>query len=206
LADDKYGNITTVHAAGGGFLAVTQTDCSVPQTIAASGSYSCTFVGTVPPGNTGGTFTDIVTACGTNVANPNPICKSDDATVTYSDVPQAPSLAKAATGFQCQIDVTYTVVVTNNPGADPTPSPLLLSTLSDSPYGDITTVQGNVISTDCSVPQTIAPSGNYTCHFVGRINSCDTMLTDTVTGSGTAEGVTYPLSGSATVTIKVPTP
>jgi hypothetical protein len=204
LTDDKYGDITTVHAAGSGFFAVTATDCSVPQTIAPSGTYSCTFTGTVPPGDTGGRFTDVVEACGSNIANPE-VCHTDDAFVTYSDVPQAPTLAKAVTGTQCQIDVTYTVVVTNGVGQDPTPGALTLNSLMDDKYGDITTVQGNVISTTCAVPQTIAPAGNYTCSFVGRINSCDTTLSDTVTGRATDDdGASYTPSGSATIVIKVP--
>jgi hypothetical protein len=199
LTDNQYGDITQLSAT------VTATTCAVPQTIAPTATYACTFTATVPPGNVGGSFTDVVEACGSNIANPE-VCKTDDATVLYSDVPQAPTLAKAATGFACQIDVTYTVVVTNNPGQDPTPSALTLTSLIDAPYGDITQVQGNVLSTTCSVPQTIAASGNYTCSFVGRINSCDTSLVDTVTGTGTAEGVTYTPSGSATVVVKVPSP
>jgi hypothetical protein len=205
LTDNQYGNITLVQGA------VTFTECAVPQTIAPSGTYTCTFTATVPPGNSGGSFTDVVEACGQNVANPE-VCHTDDATVTYTEVPQAPTLTKAATGAQCQIDVTYTVVVTNNPGQDPSPSPLTLTTLSDDKYGSITSAHpadpannlGEVVSTTCAVPQTIAVSGNYTCSFVGRINSCDTILTDIVTGSGTAEGVTYPLSDSATVVVSPP--
>ena len=136
LTDDQYGDITrcTVPRAS---LRSRPRACSVPQTITPTGTYSCTFTGTVPPGNTGGSFTDVVTACAANVANPE-VCKTDDATVLYSDVPQAPTLAKAATGKECRIDVTYTVVVTNNPGHDPTPSALTLTSLSDDVYGNIT--------------------------------------------------------------------
>jgi hypothetical protein len=48
LTDDKFGDITTTHAAGNGVEQVVGTDCSVsvngnPRTIAPSGSYSCTF-------------------------------------------------------------------------------------------------------------------------------------------------------------------
>jgi hypothetical protein len=214
LTDDKYGDITTVHAAGGGFFAVTSTDCAVPQNIAPSGTYTCTFVGTVPPGNSGGRFTDVVTACGSNIANPNPVCKTDDAFVLYRDVPQAPTLVKAATAcVNSQVDVSYTVVVTNNPGNDTSPSNLVLNSLIDNVYGNITQVQGRVISTGCAVPQTIAPLGNYTCSFVGRIsiNGCETTEVDEVRATATdAEGKFYdptttpPLSpDTATVIVKV---
>ena len=200
LVDAPYGNITQVQGA------VTQTTCSVPQTITPTGTYNCTFTATVPPGNSGGSFRDVVTACGNNIANPGGLCHSDDATVLYTDVPQPPTLTKAVTGQECRIDVTYTVVVTNNAGQDPTPSPLVLTELMDSPYGDITLAQGNIISTTCAVPQTIAVAGSYSCSFVGRINSCDTTVIDTVTGNATAEGVVYTPSGSATFVVKVPTP
>ena len=65
------------------------------------------------------------------------VCLTDPAAVPYSDVPQAPSLIKTASA-QCQIDVTYTVVVTNNVGQDPSPGALTLNTLSDDKYGSIT--------------------------------------------------------------------
>jgi hypothetical protein len=211
LSDDKYGVITQTHAAGGGFLEVTATTCSVPQTLAPQGIYTCSFTGTVPSGNTGDTLTDTVTACGSNIANPEK-CHTDTATVTYTDVLQAPTLTKAATVTACRIDVTYTVVVTNNPGSDPTPSALSLTTLSDNVYGDITQAHlaspgiSEVVSTTCGVPQSIAPSGNYMCSFVGRITSCDISETDEVTGGATAEGASYTVKGSATVVVKVPTP
>ena len=42
--------------------------------------------------DTGGTFTDTVTACGTDsFGHPN-LCDTDDAVVTYSDVAVAPTL------------------------------------------------------------------------------------------------------------------
>ena len=75
---------------------------------------------------------------------------------------------------------------------------LTLNTLTDDVYGNITQVQGNVISTTCgqvagagTLPFVIAAAGNYTCSFVGRINSCDMTVVDTVTGSATDDdGVT----------------
>jgi hypothetical protein len=214
LTDNQYGDITTLH--GGGPLppfAVTFTTCSVPQTIVPSGTYSCTFTGTVPPGPSGGSFTDVVQACGSNVANPFPpgLCKTDDATVLYSDVPQAPTLAKAAIAVQCQIDATYTVVVTNNPGGDPSPVALTLNTLIDDVYGNITQVGGRVISTGCTVPQIIQPSANYTCSFVGRINACNISELDTVEATAMdADGKFYDknttpplLPDSATVVVTV---
>jgi hypothetical protein len=156
-----------------------------------------------------GCFPDTVTTCAINVSNPTPPgkCRVDAAAVRYLDVPQAPVLTKAVGGKQCQIDVTYNVVVTNNVGNDPTPGVLTLNTLNDDKYGNITVVQGNVISTNCAVPQNIQPGLNYSCSFVGRISSCNTTLTDVVQGTATDdEGQTYPtptvpLNGTATVVL-----
>jgi hypothetical protein len=206
LTDDKYGDITTPHAAGGGFLAVTQTDCTLA-TIAAQDTYSCTFVGTVPPGDTGGKFKDVVEACGTDSFGHTNLCDDDDAEVTYTDVQQPPTLSKTATAAACQVDVTYTVVVTNTSAQDK----LTLTSLSDDVYGSITSVHDNVISTTCgqasgagTLPAEIAASGNYTCSFVGRITTCNTTVKDTVTGAASDDdGASYSPSDDATVTVTV---
>jgi hypothetical protein len=215
LTDDKYGDITTPHAAGGGFFAVTQTDCTLA-TIAAQATYSCTFVGTVPAGDRGGTFTDVVQACGTDAFGHTNLCDDDDAVVTYTDVLQPPTLSKTATAAACQVDVTYTVVVTNSSAQDT----LTLTSLSDDVYGAITTAHaagggfGQVVSTTCGLatgsggpgilPAEIAASGNYTCSFVGRITSCNTTVKDTVTGAATDDdGASYTPSDDATVTVTV---
>src|SRR4030095_2934077 len=127
LTDDQYGNITTVHAVGGGFQGVTAptcgpdnvaSTCEVGGSIAAGAECSCTFTGTVPPGDFPGSFTDVVTGCANNATNPTPACKTDDATVPYADVQQPPTLVKTAISSQCVVDVTYTVGVTNTSAQD----------------------------------------------------------------------------------------
>ena len=119
--------------------------CEIGGEIAAGGECSCTFTGTVPPGDFPGSFTDVVTGCGTNATSPTEVCDDDDANVPYTDVPQPPTLTKTASSAQCQIDVTYDVVVTNGSTQDT----LTLNTLNDDVYGNITPVHGNVISTTC---------------------------------------------------------
>jgi hypothetical protein len=209
FTDDKYGSITQVHPAGGGFFAVTATTCvpdgntatcEVGGVIAAGAECSCTFTGVVPPGDFPGSFPDIVTVCADNPSSPTDVCRSDDATVPYLDRLQPPSLNKAVSNKQCQIDVTYNVVVTNGSAQDT----LTLLTLNDNVYGSIIAVHDNVISTTCAVPQTIAPSGNYPCSFVGRITSCNQTVMDTVTGTARDDdGANYTVTGQATVTVTV---
>jgi hypothetical protein len=91
---------------------------------------------------------------------------------------------------------------------------LTLNSLTDDVYGNITQVQGNVISTTCGqasgagpLPKVIAVSGNYSCQFVGRINTCNTTVKDTVTGTATDDdGASYAPFDDATVVVTVQTP
>ena len=71
LTDDVYGNLD-----GKG-------TCDVPQTIAAGGSYSCSFTG--GQRQRGQQHKDVVTASGTD-DDGNPVSDEDDATVTITDV------------------------------------------------------------------------------------------------------------------------
>jgi hypothetical protein len=173
-------------------------EVGVGGTIAAGATCACMFTATVPPGDTGGTFTDVVTGCVVDQFGQSR-CDDDDAVVTYTDVEQPPTLSKTAVAaIACQTDVAYAVVVTNTSAQDA----LTLNTLNDDVYGNITQVQGNVISTNCGVappngpgalPFEIAASGNYMCSFVGRINGCNTTVHDTVSGTATDDdGHTFP--------------
>ncbi|MEZ4597175.1 MAG: hypothetical protein R3C32_10355 [Chloroflexota bacterium] len=58
-------------------------DCALPQTVAAGGSYACTFTGTFT-GNAGDTQTDVVTATAEDDEG-NPATDDDDATVRLTD-------------------------------------------------------------------------------------------------------------------------
>src|SRR4029453_17237451 len=160
-----YGDITTT-----GHNGITATTCALGGTILAQDTYSCTFTVTVPAGDAGGIITDTVTACGTDSFNHPNLCDSDDATVTYSDVQEPPSLTKTVTALNCTIDATYAVVVTNGSAQDA----LTLNTLADNKFGVITSAHAagggfeEVVSTTCgqaagagTLPKIIAASGNY---------------------------------------------
>ena len=47
LSDDKFGDITSVHAAGGGFAEVLQTTCATGGNIAPLTNYNCVFTGRI---------------------------------------------------------------------------------------------------------------------------------------------------------------
>ena len=97
LVDAPFGDITQVQGAVTATTCVPDQDpatCQVGGEIAPGGSCSCTFTATVPPGDFPGSFTDVVTGCGTNLLNPTPVCDDDDAEVPYTDVVQPPTLTK----------------------------------------------------------------------------------------------------------------
>jgi hypothetical protein len=200
LTDSLYGDITTTGHAG-----ITATTCTLA-TINAGDTYPCTFTVSMPAGDAGQVVTDTVTACGTDSFQHPNLCDDDDATVTYSDVPEAPSLTKTVSALNCAIEATYDVVVTNGSAQDT----LTLNTLSDDKFGTITGTHAagsgfeQVTSTTCSVPKTIDPSGNYTCTFKGIINGCSLTHSNTVTGGATDDdGASYSPSNSASVVIDV---
>ena len=196
LVDSEYGNIGDPNNSN-----VTENTCPdlVGDVLAPLGTTSCSFKALVA-GDSGDTVPDTVRVCSTQQGSGATVCDEDDAEVTIADVPSTPTLAKTARSAACTVDVTYQVVVSNNSAIDT----LSVDSLTDDKFGDITQVQGNVVSTTCETGGTIATSGNYTCSFLGRIDSdtCDLNHVDTVTGHVTDDdGVTSTPSDSATVTI-----
>lgn len=180
LTDDLYGDITQVQGA------VTATTCTlavIPAEPSDQNPYMCQFTVAVASGayNAEDTITDVVTACGSDDFNHSDICDDDPADVTVVDVSSPPSLTKTATATQTvAVDVQFSVGVTNASSVDT----LTLDSLEDDKFGDITAVQGNVLSTTCAVPQVIAPLGIYTCSFEGRISTTG-LHTNVVTGKAT---------------------
>jgi hypothetical protein len=197
VVDDIYGNLHTTNAN------VTDNTCPklVGVVLGPGASTSCSFKAFVS-GNSGQSVTDIVEVCGNQNNTGALICDDDDATVAITDVSAAPTLAKSAISAACTVDVTYQVVVSNKSAVDT----LTVTSLTDDTFGNITQVQGNVISTDCATGGTIAKSGNYTCKFVGRIDTgtgaCSIDHTNTVTaGTRDDDGVQSTLTDSATVKV-----
>jgi uncharacterized repeat protein (TIGR01451 family) len=134
-------------------------DCTTPQTIAAGGSYSCTFTAEIS-GNAGYSETDTVTASG-NDDDGNPVSDSDSATVTVLDVESNISLIKTASPTSLDEPggrATFTITVNNLSTVDS----VTINSLDDTIFGDLTS------KGDCAtkiVGQTIAPGGSATCMF-----------------------------------------
>lgn len=177
ICDDRFGTIAKVAAvddcATGSIGTKNSTDCSVPQSLAPAGSYSCSFTATVS--GEPQTVTDTVTVSGHDQNN-KPVQGSDSAQVVIADVAPSALVIKSLNSLRCAT-VRYAVQV-NNTG---TSESLTLSALNDSGFGALTSVHGDVEATTCSVPQTIAAGGSYNCTFDAKF--CGASHTDTVTGS-----------------------
>jgi len=200
ICDDKFGEIVKVDGAlacpAGTLGTIASTTCVVPQTLAPSGTYSCTFTATLIS-STPTTVTDTVTVFGHDSNTPpNALQGSASAQVAISDVPPAAQVIKSLDSLQCAI-VRYGVRVNNTSSAES----LTLTALLDNTYGSITTVHDAVVATTCTVPQTIAASGSYTCTFDARF--CGGSHTDKVTGTlNDNENATIsPESNSLTVNV-----
>jgi hypothetical protein len=107
---------------------------------------------------------------------PGSVQGSDSAQVSITDVAPTASVVKSLVSLACA-DVQYRVRVNNTDAAES----LQLTALSDSGFGSITSVHGDVLATNCAVPQTIAAGGNYECDF--RAHFCGASHIDTVTGT-----------------------
>jgi len=180
LTDDKFGDLDAVGT------------CDVPQTIAVSGTYSCSFTKSLPAATSGATHKDTVSA---TVTNPGGSATAKGgATVTYTDV--APTLTVDKSVSPTSVpesggDPTYTVVVTNNSAETVT-----LTTLSDDKVGNL-----NGKGT-CATGGTIAAGGTYTCTFTAHVaGNAGTTLKNIVTATVTDDdGTTATKTDDATVT------
>lgn len=89
LTDDKFGNITVAHAAGGGFGQVVSTTCGLTSgnsTIGPLGSFSCSFVGRITSTSCDFSHTNTVTA-GVTDDDGTQTAPTDDAEIVIDATP-----------------------------------------------------------------------------------------------------------------------
>ncbi len=173
-----------------------QGDCSVPQTIAAGDSYSCSIAVNVS-GNADDMITNVLTASGAD-DDGNPVSATDDAVVTVTDVAAAIEIVKTANPTSVDEpggDVTFSFDVTNLSTVDT----VTIDSLIDSIYGDLTAVAGST----CITPLEIGPGGTASCSFTAFVaGNADDVETNVVTASGTDDdGQPVSDTDDATVTI-----
>ena len=208
ICDNVYGNIFTAAGFSGppcpaGVPAkyngtATPSNCPPGGTtgIAPGATATCTF--TAPVGELLTGLIDTISASGHSSLDASSTfsnTQSNSVTVTSSDAPSSETTTKNLDSLLhgCAT-LRLAVDVHNSSGADET---LSLSALTDSKFGDITSVQGNVKATTCGVatgsggpgvlPASIAPGGDYSCKFDAEI--CGDLTTVTKPGGGTCLGL-----------------
>ena len=148
LNDDRFGNLDGVGT------------CDVPQLIAVSGSYSCTFVKLLKS-ETLTSHINEVTASGTDPES-HPATAKDDATVAFTDVLPEIALTKSAnpTAARWTGDyIDYTLTVSNA-----SLESLVISSLVDDKF---------TLSSECSalIGQTLAPGASKQCTLQDQLVS-----------------------------------
>lgn len=167
LSDSAYGDVTTL---GG---AIQSTTCVLPQPLAPAGqagaSYTCNF--RVQLAGAPGAYTDaLIATLNDDDGNTQQITKEQLVTIVNASpaasltVNPTPSVIPEPGGT-----VTFAVTVANSSAAEA----LTLSSLTDSRYGNLTTIGGAVATTTCTVPQPLAPAGQpnatYRCFFTTEL-------------------------------------
>lgn len=162
-----------------GTIAAGKTDCTALQ-IAQGETKSCTFKVTVGEDVD---ISDVVTVTAHGVSGGG--STSDDSNSVEVVSSDAPSTATITKGFNSNQElcatVRYDVDVANTSGFDEN---LTLTGLSDSAYGDITSVHGDVVATTCSVNQSLPVDANnvnnhYKCTFDGHFCAAPTDIVTT---------------------------
>ena len=149
-------------------------------------------------GNAGATHTNVVNVTGEDDEGDD-ATDTDDAVVTFTNLPSAITVVKTASPTSMQAPggtVTFTVSVRNDSAVDT----VTVTSLVDSIHGNL-----NGKGT-CSVPQTILPGATYTCTFTANVSKTET---DVVTASGTDDDgnpVSDDDDATVTITPAPPTP
>jgi uncharacterized repeat protein (TIGR01451 family) len=181
LVDNVHGNLNG------------QGTCSVPQTIPAGGTYTCSFSAVVS-GAGGSTETDVLTATATDTSG-NQLSDADDATVSILDVPSEIRLTKTASPTTVEPGgfVQFSFLIENLSAIDT----VTITSLVDSVFGNL-----DGLGT-CSVPRILPPGGTYSCSFTTFVVGLSgEMHTNVATASGIDDD-DVPVSDddSATVTL-----
>jgi hypothetical protein len=177
LNDDVFGDITTTGN-------ISSTTCVLPEELDLTEVYTCSFQAYVE-GTPDTPHVNTVTGSAVD-KDGNEVNDEDDATVNFGEVfpVQVPEIEVTKTADPTEIEgsggvVTFTVAVQNIG-----PVTVLLTSLIDDPFGDLTTTTA-ISSTTCVLPQELDLTEVYTCSFQAFVTGNDTTPhIDTVTGTG----------------------
>lgn len=171
LTDSAFGNL---HGRG---------DCVADGSVslAVGGHYQCSIAARIA-GNVGTPHINTVTAT-IRAANGTTVTNRASATVTFRD--SAPSVTIDRSVSPSALpepggSFTSQITITNNSAGEP----LQLTALTDTPFGDITSVGGAITATSCVVPQQLGRSGQanaaYHCQFTATVTGVPGTYTDSL--------------------------
>jgi len=151
------------------------------KSLAVGERYQCTVVKRIA-GDVGSPHTNTVTAT-VRAANGSTISNSASATVTFRDSQPSVTIVRNVTPPSRPEpggSFTYTLQISNNSAGES----LQLTTLNDTPFGNLTTVGGAITATTCTLPQTLSRAGNagatYSCQFSATVTGQPGIYSDTL--------------------------
>jgi hypothetical protein len=170
--------------------------------LAAGDSYACIFTEFIA-GNVGDLHSNTASATGVDDSSLADTA-SDSAVVSIFDVAPDITVTKDAQPYAYQGGpADFAVSVTNDSVAT---DPVVITSIVDSVYGDVTTVHDDVLATDCATGVLVLPGDSYSCSFTATVP--DDLVgshTDSVTVTGhDDEGTTGSDTDDATVTVLPP--
>jgi len=171
--------------------------------LAVGATYECAITKRLA-GNQGTPHVNTVTAS-VRAANGNTSDASASATVTFQDSQPTVTLTRSVAPSALPEPggaFTYQVQITNQSAGEE----LTLTALSDTPFGNLTTVGGAITATTCRVPQTLARAGTvgatYSCQFTATVTGVPGVYTDTLIAvTSDDDGNVQPFSRDQVVTI-----
>lgn len=163
LNDSVFGNIASASNA-----ALVSTTCAVPQSLAGSASYSCSFTALVS-GNAGATHNNTITA---RVRDDETNTASNTASAAVTVTDRLPSITVTKTPTPASVpepggNVSFAVQVANG-----TAEAVTLYELNDSVFGNLLSATNAAVSSNTcpAAPTAIPGSGTYSCSFTAFIS------------------------------------
>jgi hypothetical protein len=165
VTNDGVPDLTIDSLTDSDFDLATRCPDAVGTVLASGDAYTCTFTEIIA-GNAGDLHSNSATATGSDDAS-HTDTGSDSAEVSVYDVAPIIAVAKSAPPYAYQGDpVVFSIDVTNDSVAT---DPVVLASVVDDIYGDVTTVHDDILDTTCASGVVIAPGDTYSCSFTAAM-------------------------------------
>ncbi len=202
VTNDGLADLTIDSLTDSDFDLATHCPDAVGTSLAPGEAYTCVFTEFIA-GNAGYHHANTAMASGSDDSSLVDT-GSDGATADVFDVAPVISVSKDAPPYAYQGDaVVFAITIANDSVAT---DPVVITSILDDVYGDVTTVHDDVLATDCATAVVILPGDSYSCSFTATVP--EDLVGDhtdriTVTGDDD-EGTAASHSDDATVTVLPP--